>query len=664
MGLVKNTGVDTSVAASSVSSALIFMAKNAKKFKAINVALTDARGQFRDFGDIVLETQDALGRKFPDAAKRMAAATALFGRFGPTAFQAGSNQLTAGLRGANGELVRGAAALDLMRERQAGATGTAARFERKVLDTFPGKLKLLRGVFDTFVISIGKPFLGAMKAAADGLRSLLENAISFISAIPEPVKEGLAKVALGIAGVTTAIGGMLALKGAILLFSTAFSFLSVQIVALTTPLLIFAGVASAVGLAVAGIAVNAKTSKTSFIGDLRDMFDKAGLIFRGFKQILSKGVLSGPILDEFNKASNAGAKEFLLTIVSIMGRVRTLWDGLVVGFQDAIGRNKEVFESLSTAFFGLADNLGFAAGKFDAAKSPMSEFTNQGLIIGDMIAQVSLLIIRGLTLTLDVINAVKAGLDLLPFSIADILKVVIAWKAIGMTVTMFKFATATIASFKALTRMKMAMGAVRSASATTKEGINLLANSANSQLDRMGVNAGKFTKAVNIATSALMAFWAGWEVGKLIDEKFGISNKLAEGLGILTGQSEEHQRLEQALGGRTSRRGGVVPLGQLSEGARQQAIAQTSRIRSRALAEGIGTPLESGGTEETVALLAQQREGNELLQRLLTAQEKAAESPTQVTVAVDGERIATAVARSSRSSRAGMFHDVPMEGDL
>ncbi len=49
MGLVKNTGVQASVAASSVSSALVFMSTRADKFKKLGVSLTDTNGDFRDF---------------------------------------------------------------------------------------------------------------------------------------------------------------------------------------------------------------------------------------------------------------------------------------------------------------------------------------------------------------------------------------------------------------------------------------------------------------------------------------------------------------------------------------------------------------------------------------------------------------------------------------
>src|SRR5688572_6270683 len=139
IGLVRNTGVDVSVAAQSVSSALVFMAGRADKFNEIGVSVTDAAGNFRPFMDIVLETSTELERRFPNAAERAAKATELFSRFGLQAYTGVSQQLAQGVRDSAGNLYRGAEAVDFLRREMENAGGSAEAFREALMDTFEGR---------------------------------------------------------------------------------------------------------------------------------------------------------------------------------------------------------------------------------------------------------------------------------------------------------------------------------------------------------------------------------------------------------------------------------------------------------------------------------------------------------------------------------------------
>ena len=56
MGMVRNTGVEASIAASSVSSSLQFIAKNAAKFEKLGISVSNDDGSFRKLGDILLDS--------------------------------------------------------------------------------------------------------------------------------------------------------------------------------------------------------------------------------------------------------------------------------------------------------------------------------------------------------------------------------------------------------------------------------------------------------------------------------------------------------------------------------------------------------------------------------------------------------------------------------
>lgn len=216
MGLIKNTGVDASVAASSASSALTFMAKNAKKFNEIGVQITDPSGKFRQFAEIALDTDAALS-KYSDEAERAAMVTKLFGRFGATAFGGFVTQIKGGITGAGGQLVKGAEAMAFLRGEMDDTSTVAAEFRKILLDTFEGVKTLLRGSVATFITQFGQPFATVLKPVIEEITFLLNGAIHVLGLIPGPIKVILAGIFIAVALFTMLTGVLLLVKGIILL---------------------------------------------------------------------------------------------------------------------------------------------------------------------------------------------------------------------------------------------------------------------------------------------------------------------------------------------------------------------------------------------------------------------------------------------------------------
>lgn len=573
MGLVKNTGVDTSVAASSVSSALIFMGKNGEKFqKKLGVSVTDSEGNFRDFMDVVLEANVALGEKFPNAADRTKQATQLFGRFGVTAFQAVASQLE-NMKDADGNLLPVTEAVTKLREEMQNAEGTSAEFEKKILGTFEGQKKLLSGVVQGLGIAVGKPFAEAFRPAVTLLRNGIEGITKFIAAIPEPVKNAFAKIAVGLAAAATGIGSIIAIKGAIALVASAMSFLGVSIATVTTPLLILIGLAATAGLVIAAFAVDAEAHGGGAAKSFTDFFGKVKLFFQGLIQFFQSGELSGEILGELNKAENEGVKGFLAKVISFGFKVVDVFDGIVAGFKSFIVASRPAFDEFKLALTGLGESMGFLTGDVDGTTSGFSDMRDTGLALGTILGQAAVLIVKGMTLVIKTVGVVLTILDSLGLTVGDVVKLWIAYKVALIAVKGVQAAMNFGSMIKGLGGVGSALSGVSGKAAAMRVGLNSMGAGINATKGLMG-------KAGLVGAAAL----AGLAIGKLADDHFHLSDRIA-------GVNQNLRMTEAQLNkiGRTKKRGAPAfdDQGRVQQLAAQRnmTVAQFQKTRAAELRE-------------------------------------------------------------------------------
>lgn len=550
MGLVKNTGVEASVAASSVSSALIFMSKNAKEFKKVGVDITDASGQFRDMTDVIIETREAFGKKYTDQAEAAAKASDFFGRFGLTAFQAVGSQLEK-FKDASGNILPAREAIALLRKEMADAAGTAEVFEAKILDTFEGQKKILEGVMQGLAVVLGKPFARAFKPIVTGIKNGVEAVIVFIQSIPEPVLDVLSKIFVGLSGLAVAIGTLVALKGAITLIGAAMGFLGISLGTVVTPLLVIVGVLGVASLALAAFKVNAEQTGGGVASFFTDKLGKIKLFFQGLLQIFKDGALSGPVLDELNKAENEGVKEFLGTIVDFGARIMNFFDGVGTGFSDLMREARPVFDEFRVALAGIGESMGFFTNDIEnAAGTPMESFKNQGMAMGRVLGQAALLIVRALTLIITVVGGVLTALDMMGLSIGDVVKVWLWYKGILIAVnavkalsiartTMLAAAQTRLGGVTALVGGKMAAFRGGLASLNTR----LLALTKGSLLGQAGL--------------VVAAGAAGYAFGSWLDDTFKLSDGIDNLIGKITGLNEKLEEHNRLAGGLTKRAAGA-----------------------------------------------------------------------------------------------------------
>jgi len=352
MGLVKNTGVDASVAASSVSSALLFMADNAQKFRKIGVDVADANGKFRPFLDVVMDTQEALSGLTD--TQRVAKAKKLFGRFGLTAFSAISGQLGKGIKNASGEMLRGAKAVDFLRQTMAGAGGAAEEFREKLLSNFEGQKTLIKGSLQTLAIAAGQPFAKVLAPIVTGLIGLINSLIKLIKIIPTPIKRFAAGLFVLASALTMVVGGVLAMKFAISFIGPAIAaaaFAVAEMVAAAWPFVLAAG-----AIVAAVVALRAAISANlGGIGDVfRATFARIQLAWQAVTQLIRDGAFSGAVLEELDKVGNRGVKEFAKSVFGIFYRVKRFFLGLAGAFNEAVA---PAVEGISDAFGFLADKV-------------------------------------------------------------------------------------------------------------------------------------------------------------------------------------------------------------------------------------------------------------------------------------------------------------------
>jgi len=216
MGLVKNTGVEVSSAATGVSTALIKMAQNSKAFKKIGVDVTDASGKFRPMIDVMLDVTkhtDTMGNE----AKKASLLTKLFGIRGLGAAQAIGGQLANGVKDAAGNMVFGAEAAKAMRDQMSGAAGTTKDFVGKQQAGFKGQVTLLKGSIQTLGVTLGKPIAAALLPVIKKMIAGINWLITAFQTLPGPVQKVigalmiLAPILLIVVGTIKVVMGVLAL---------------------------------------------------------------------------------------------------------------------------------------------------------------------------------------------------------------------------------------------------------------------------------------------------------------------------------------------------------------------------------------------------------------------------------------------------------------------
>lgn len=372
MGLLRNLNIDASSSATAYREAVrrIGADKGAQKALGSQVEIFDQQtGQMRSIVDIMGNFERAT--QSMTEKQRQARAAMAFGARGMNAFKAVQGATFTTVRDGQQITLKGAEAIEALREKMAGAGGTAKKFREALLNTFEGQKTLLGGTLQTLAISLGEAFAVTFKPIVGAITNGLNLVLRFINAIPAPIKTLIGRLVLVFGGILTVVGAVVAAKAAVALFIIGMKALGITlgaVVAAAWPVVLaVAAVAVGIGLFVMAYRRN--------LGGAAEFTDRVlGQTMLGFKalgQLLSSGELSGAVMEELNRADNQGLKVFVIRMFQFATRLGAIWEGVKGGFVEAMRVLEPVWESLVFAVRRIGaivaevfgDTLGMAAGQ-------------------------------------------------------------------------------------------------------------------------------------------------------------------------------------------------------------------------------------------------------------------------------------------------------------
>jgi TP901 family phage tail tape measure protein len=415
IGLVRGTGVHVSVAASSVSSALVEISKKASDFKELGVEVTNTDGSFRKFMDIVLDTANIIEKKYTNQADKAAMTTKLFGRFGSTAYQAISRQLES-MIGTRPGINSVTDAVEYLRGQIENSEGTAEKFVNNLRNTYQGQIMRLQGALQTLAILVGEPLTQILKPVVQSIADSVTKLATAFSELQPDVKEAAAMIALLSSGVLLLSGSLAIVR--------ASAYLIIPVIGSLASSLAFAAIAAGPLVAILGTLGYSLMGLNDFFGErgkgfgdiLSSGLKSASLAFKGVVQLIREGGFSGAVRDELNKTENQGVKQFAMNIYAIFYRIKRFFEGVRQGVEENIGWFSPTFKKLSGAFDGLAKALGLAGatGQDFSNKMPSETFfaagSKTGYVMAGVIGFLSDILASGIIIITDFGNSIKTVL--------------------------------------------------------------------------------------------------------------------------------------------------------------------------------------------------------------------------------------------------------------
>jgi TP901 family phage tail tape measure protein len=406
VGLAKSALPDVSQATRAVTLAMQQLADPATAAKlrgTFGVAVTES-GRMRPLADILAEVSEKTAGM--SEAARAAALENVFGGRAAGGLTVILDQLSSGVRDASGNLLKGAAAVRALREELGGATGTAEQMRDRMLDTLPAQLQVLRASFSSLATALGELFIPVFKPIVRATSTFARHVAALLGRIPGPVKAVLGSIIVAIGGLLTVVGGFIAAKASIAIFIAGLKLAGVTLGGLVAAIAPVLAVVGLLALAVIGL----KLAWERNLGGIRDFAERVGsrirLLFQALTQLFSDGGFSGAVMEELNKAENAGIKQFAIRVFQVIFRIKRFFEGIAEGFSAAIEAARPVFDAFVNALRKLGEALGLvsteAAGA--AAGIPSDEFAAFGRVIGQVAGVLVEVFVGALTFGIEVVS--------------------------------------------------------------------------------------------------------------------------------------------------------------------------------------------------------------------------------------------------------------------
>jgi TP901 family phage tail tape measure protein len=665
IGLLRNTGLDASTSAQSVSSALIFMSQRAEAIhQSLGVdlveTLADGTQQFRPFMDIAMEAGEALETRFANPAERTAEATRLFSRFGVGAVTGVFDSLRRGLTDSEGNLHRGAEAITYLRDQLQNASGAAEEFRNRLLDTFQGQMTLLRGSTETLGIVVGEGFTRAFRPLIEGAIVIINQLITFIQGIPVGVRGAIGQAIIIFGGLLTALGAFLAAGAAIAIIVPFLKAIAIAVGGLLLAMAPLVIAFIALGAAIYVVHRLAQ-SNAAVARNLARAWDMVRLTFLGLSQAVTEGGFSGAVMDELNRAENSGLKTFILRIAGIGFRIVQFFRGIGIGFGTAIDRMGPTLERMMSAFERLGSALGFMGteGAGAIAAMPSEKFAATGARIGTFLGNVVETMVKVLTTLAEVGAGVVSGWQKVMGFMGP------AFAALGPSLEFLGEQLSEIGislGFMTEEQQDNASGWQtfgRILGGAVAGGIGIVVGI----LDAVVVTLGVIAAAINFTIRAFrFLYTTGQLIGYGLVRAFGtVSDTIMSMVDdVIIGQSMIASAIPEQF--RPSALNAVIEAGDEAR-ARISVREQDAQLRNRVL-DDLSTQAQMGPAVAEANARSDANATNaaalENVSRMIQQQKE--ERAQTIILQVDSETIATATANGQRRDRAAAFQPVGAEG--
>jgi len=214
LGLTKNVVKGTERASTSLAVAMERLARPTvqKQLKKTMGVTVQVGGKFRSFLDVVQDVTTATA-KMTDV-KRAATLQDIFGAEASLSLLAIMKQIKDGIKTQSGEIVKGAQAVEFLRQRMEGAKDVSKIMTEKYMRTMEGQMRLLKGSAETLRIAVGGLFARTWMPLVRGAVFVLNKLIEGVSALPGPLKDLIA-FGVPLAALTVTLWGVVKVVGAL-----------------------------------------------------------------------------------------------------------------------------------------------------------------------------------------------------------------------------------------------------------------------------------------------------------------------------------------------------------------------------------------------------------------------------------------------------------------
>lgn len=411
LGLVKNVIPGVERAATAVATAMgeIATPRAQRHLRGLGVAVVDAQGRFRDFLDVLVDLEPALGRMTEQ--RRAAFLREAFGSEALAGVLAVTQQLRTGVRGANGELLRGAAAVGYLRAQFTRADGTAGRFRDTLLGTFRGQWTLLVGSLQTLGVAIAKPVLEVITPLVRRVGAALGALTEAFLDLPPAARKAIAVVLAGVAALTALAGVLTAVRSASGLLRIGLGALGIQFGGLLPLVAGFVPHLAALALVLAAFRVAYQTNLGGFRDLVVQVAHTVALAVRALTQLFTDGGFSGAVRDELHRAEHQGLRRFVIGVYMLAHRLRALVGGIAAGFRAGLEAGRPVFDALGEAFHDLAWAFARLIGELTGTANalPSDAFRAFGHAVGQVLAGVVRVVAYLATIVARVVVGVLEG---------------------------------------------------------------------------------------------------------------------------------------------------------------------------------------------------------------------------------------------------------------